>query len=389
MVEIKKDIYWVGYIDWDLRNFHGYSTPSGSTYNAYLILDEKPTLIDTVKNYGFNEMLSHIEEILSPPDIKYIVSNHAEMDHSGSIEKLLEHCPGVEVVCSPQGKETLRRQFKKDWAFRVVRNNEKLNLGKRELIFFLTPMVHWPDSMASYSPYDKALFSNDAFGQHYASSERFVEECGLDIVMKEASKYYANIVMPYGEQVLRVLKSIEYLAIDMICPSHGLIWRRKEDIEKIFTAYQQWASYESTKRVVIIYDTMWHSTEKIALKLYELIDKESIPVKLCNLKTTDPSDIIMEVLASGILLVGSPILNNRIYPSVGGFLTYLKGLKPKKRVGFSFGSYGWSKAGFRELEEGLKEAGVELIHEGLYFPYIPEEEELDRLKEVVSLLKKL
>jgi flavorubredoxin len=384
MLKIKEDVWWVGYIDWDLRNFHGYSTPQGSTYNAYLILDQKPTLVDTVKHYGFEEMLSRIKQVIDPSKIQYIISNHTEMDHSGSIDKLLESCPQAQVVCSPKGQEGLKRHFKKKWNFKVVNTGDTLNIGKRNLKFFLTPMVHWPDSMATYLEEDKILMPNDAFGQHYASEERFADEVGRDIVLKEAAKYYANIVMPYGAQVIKALGALKDLAIEMICPSHGLIWRKEEDIKGILRLYNKWANYESEKKAVIVYDTMWHSTEMMAQKLYELLDKENIPVKLCHLAITDPSDIITDVMLSKVVAVGSPILNNKIFPKIGGFLTYLKGLKPRNRFGFTFGSYGWSKVGFKELEDSLKEAGMELISEGKYFQYIPDEEELKSLQDVAA-----
>ena len=205
MLKIKENVFWVGYIDWNLRNFHGYSTPFGSTYNSYLILDEAPTLIDTVKYYGFEEFIRRIKEAVEPSKIKYIVSNHTEMDHSGSIPRLLEFSSQAEVVCSPKGREGLERYFKRSWKFRVVKTNDVLNIGRRSLRFFLTPMVHWPDSIATYLEEEKILFSNDAFGQHYASWERFSDEIG-NLVFKEAEKYYANIVMPYGEQVERLYR---------------------------------------------------------------------------------------------------------------------------------------------------------------------------------------
>ncbi|MDP2924455.1 MAG: FprA family A-type flavoprotein [Candidatus Omnitrophota bacterium] len=389
MVKIKEGVYWVGYVDWDLRNFHGYSTPSGSSYNAYLIIDEKPTLIDTVKHYGFDEMLLRIKEIIDPSQIKYIISNHTEMDHSGSIGRLLELCPNAEVVCSPKGEEGLRRHFKKNWKFKVVNTGDVLNIGKRNLKFFLMPMVHWPDSMATYYQEENILFPNDAFGQHYASAERFADEVGLDIVYKEATKYYANIVMPYGAQVLKVLEALKNIKTEMICPSHGLIWRQKEDIAKILSLYQKWANYESDNKAVVIYDTMWHSTQNLAIRLYELLDKENIPTKLLSLKTNDVSDIITEIMLSKVVCIGSPILNNKIFPSIGGFLTFLKGLKPKNRYGFTFGSYGWAKAGFKELEDSLKEAGIELIGEGKYFKYVPDNTELNSLADTVIKIKAL
>jgi len=387
MVNITKDILWTGYIDWDLRNFHGYSTPTGSTYNSYLILDEKPTLIDTVKEYGYQEMLRRIKESIDPAKIQYIISNHTEMDHSGTIDKLLELCPNAEVVCSPKGAEGLKRHFKKDWKLKIVNTGDTLNIGKRDLHFVLMPMVHWPDSMATYSPQDEILFPNDGFGQHYASSQRYVDEVGFHIAVAEAEKYYANIVLPYGAQVLKVLDAVKNLKIKMIAPSHGLIWRKKEDIDAIVGLYKKWASYEADKRVVIIYDTMWHSTEKMALKLVEYIEKENIPVKLINLKVSDISEAVTEVMRSQIIIFGSSILNMHILPSMGGFLTYLKGLKPKNRFGFTFGSYGWSQAGFKDLEDSAAQCGIELIAEGKYIKFIPDDDELSKLKDVVSLIK--
>ncbi|MDD5195242.1 MAG: FprA family A-type flavoprotein [Candidatus Omnitrophica bacterium] len=392
MIEIKKGVYWTGCIDWNLRIFHGYSTPFGTTYNAYLILDEKPVLIDTVKHYGFDEMFSRIQKVISPSEIRYIVSNHTEMDHSGSIDKLLDFCPNAEIVCSPNGREGLTRHFaknsRKEWNFKVVNNSDTLNIGSRILQFFLMPMVHWPDSMATYCPQDKILFPNDAFGQHYASFGRFADEVGLEIILKEAEKYYANIVMPYGGQVLKALDALAALSTDLIAPSHGLIWRREQDIEKIVKLYRSWANYESQYRAVIIYDTMWHSTEKMATTLYRLFEKEKIPVKIFSLATTHISDIVAEIMLSKAVLIGSPMLNNKMLPTMAALLTYLKGLKPKNRLGFTFGSYGWAKAGFKEMEEALQEAGMNLLVPGQYFNYIPDASELESLSDTVASIKR-
>jgi flavorubredoxin len=393
MAEIKKGIYWTGYIDWNLRSFHGYVTPSGSTYNAYCIIDEKPTLIDTVKHYGFEEMVSRIEEIIPARDIRYIISNHTEMDHSGSIDRLLDICPNAQVVCSPKGYEGLTRHFAatstKKWQFKIVNTGDTLNIGAKTLEFFLMPMVHWPDSMATYCRQDKVLFPNDAFGQHYASSLRFAEEVGVETVLAEAEKYYANIVMPYGGQVLKALDVLGTLPMDAIAPSHGLIWRRGEDIATILSLYKRWAAFESAKCAVIVYDTMWHSTETMAITLYRLFEKEKIPVKLLSLQTNHISDIMTEIMRSKIVMVGSPILNNKILPTMAAFLTYVKGLKPKNRFGATFGSYGWAKAGFKEMEDALAEAGIGLFTQGKYFNYIPEARELESLNEVVLQAKRV
>lgn len=387
MVTIKENIHWVGFIDWNLRNFHGYLTPYGTTYNAYLIVDEKPTLIDTVKYYGFEEMLSRIKEVIEPSRIQYIISNHTEMDHSGAIDKLLEYCPEAFVVCSLKGQEGLRKHFKENWRFKVVNTAETISIGTHTLTFFLMPMIHWPDSMATYLGKEKILFPNDAFGQHYASSERFADEIGEDIIFREAAKYYANVILPYGGQVLKALEVLKSVPIEMICPSHGLGWRKKEDIEKIVGLYRKWANYESDKGVVIIYDTMWHSTEKMALTLYQLLAKENLPLKLFNLQLSHISDIMPEIMSCRVVLLGSPMLNNRVLPTMGALLTYMKGLKPKNRYAFAFGSYGWSRGGFKEFEDSLKDAGLELLSEGRYIQYVPGQEELEGLADLVPKIK--
>ncbi len=387
MFQLKEGVYWAGYIDWNLRNFHGYSTPSGSTYNSYLIVDEKPTLIDAVKHYGFEENLARIKEIIDPAKIRYIISNHTEMDHSGTIDKLLKYCPNAEVVCSPKGAEELKKHFKSNWKFKVVNTGDVLDIGKRKLSFLLMPMVHWPDSMATYSSEDKILFPNDAFGQHYASSERYADQVGLDTVWLEAAKYYANIVLPYGSQVLKVLEAAAKLDFDCIAPSHGLIWRRKQDIEKILSLYKRWASHETDNRVTIVYDTMWKSTEMMANKLFQGLDMANIPVKLMNLQVSQLADIVTEIMYSKFVFFGTPILNNRMLPTMASLLMYIKGLKTKNRYAFTFGSYGWATVGFKEFEESIKEAGFELLREGCYLNFVPEEEELNKLQDVIALVK--
>ena len=387
MHKVAKDIYWTGYIDWDLRVFHGYATPIGSTYNAYLIMDEQPTLIDTVKHYGVEEMMFRIREVTDPKNIRYIISNHTEMDHSGTIDDLLAVCPQAEVVCSDKGEVNLKKHFKKDWPMKVVQDGEKLNIGQRDFVFQYMPMVHWPESMATYSIQDEILFPNDGFGQHIASDQRFADELGVDIVIQEAAKYYANIVLPFGQPVMRVLDAISSLPIRMICPSHGLIWRRAEDIGRIIDCYQRWAQHQTENRALIVYDTMWHSTERLAKSLYQLIEKEEIPVKLVHLETSHISDVITDIMFSKIICFGTPILNNRMLPSMASLLMYMKGLKPKGRQAFTFGSYGWSTTGFKEVEQSLIEAGMSLAAEGQYVQFIPDPDDLEKLKEWIPTIK--
>ncbi|MBD3246314.1 MAG: FprA family A-type flavoprotein [Candidatus Omnitrophica bacterium] len=392
MIAIAPDIYWTGYIDWNLRNFHGYQTPGGSTYNAYLVRDEQPALIDTVKHYGWEEMRAALEEVVDLSAIRYLVSQHAEMDHSGSIFRLWERCPRAELVCSPQGKQALEKQFftrggdpgRVRW--KVVNSGDELSLGKYSLRFVHTPMVHWPDSMVSFLPEQGILFSNDAFGQHYASTERFADEAGTETALREAEKYYANIVLPYGRQVEKVLSGIGDLSLKMICPSHGLIWRRPEDIARILSLYGEWARYESWPRAVVIYDTMWGSTEKMAQKLYSGFVRAGLSTRLINLQVSDNSSVITEVMRARLVAVGSPMLNNHVLPAVAGLLTYMRGLKPKNRRGFTFGSYGWAPGGFREMEDWLRDAGIAPGHEPVYAQYVPGREIDARLEEAASSL---
>ena len=379
-VEIKPDIYWVGGIDWDIRNFHGYLTQRGTTYNSYLIKDKKITLIDTVKHYLFEEMLSRIEDVINPEKIDYVVSNHVEMDHSGSISKLLEFCPNAKVITSTRGEKGLLRHYKKEWNYKVVKSGDSLKIGNKSLNFYHIPMVHWPDSMVTYIPENKLLLPNDAFGQHIASSERFDDEIDWGIIREEAGKYYANIVMPYGAQVEKALELLSGLDINMIAPSHGLIWRSK--IPDILKEYNKWAKYESDNKALIIYDTMWGSTEKIANYLKEGIEEKNVNVEMRNLKTNHISEIIKDVLNSKLILIGSPTLNNNMLPSVGKFLTYLKGLRPKNKIGFVFGSYGWGGQAVGDIEKILNELSWEIPFDSINLNYMPEKNELMKVRKI-------
>jgi flavorubredoxin len=384
-IEIKPGIYWVGGIDWNLRNFHGYLTQRGTTYNAYLIIDEKVVLVDTVKHYLFDEMLARIRAVIDPAQIDYLVSNHVEMDHSGGLPKMIAMAPNAKVVTSPNGEKGLRRHYKEAWDPLVVKSGDALSIGKRTLQFFLTPMVHWPDNMVTYIPEEKLLLSNDAFGQHIATIERFDDEVDCwDVLQEEAAKYYANIVLPYSDQVKRALDALSGLEIEMVAPSHGIIWSTY--LPRILEAYQKWANSEAEDRALIVYDTMWGSTEKIAYSLLEGLEAEGIPVTLRNLKTTHISDIMTDVLRSKAILLGSPTLNMGVLPTMGGFLTYLKGLRPKKRIGLAFGSYGWGCLGVKEMDAVMNALGWQVPFEGIDVQYIPDEAELEKVKEVGTQL---
>lgn len=377
-VEIKKNIYWVGGIDWDLRNFHGYLTQRGSTYNSYLIIDEKITLIDNVKHYLFEEQLSRISQIIDPAKIDYVVQNHIEMDHSGSLPKIMELCPNAKVVASPKGVEGLPKHYKKNWNFITAKSGDTLDLGKRKLHFVQTPMVHWPDNMVSYCKEEKILFSNDSFGQHIASSERFDDEYPFNIMMHEAAKYYANIVLPYGIQVQKALATVAGLEVDTICPSHGLIIRKY--IPEIIEKYKKWSANKVDKKALIIYDTMWKSTEKIAHSVQDAFETKGYQTRMFNLQHTHISDIMTEILTAKYICVGSPTLNNNMLPTVSAFLTYLKGLAPKDRIGLAFGSYGWGGQSVGMVEKTLQECGFEMLNQ-IKLQYVPDKKLLNNEKE--------
>jgi len=380
-VEIKKDIYWVGGIDWDLRNFHGYLTQRGSTYNAYLIVDEKVTLVDTVKYYLCDELLERISHIIDPAKIDYIVSNHVEMDHSGSIPMIKDVAKNATVITSPRGELGLKAHYKREMDYQVVKTGEALNIGKRNLNFVLTPMVHWPDNMVTYIPEEKILLSNDAFGQHLATSERFDDEYPLNIIIEEAQKYYANIVLPFSGQVQKALEAVAGLEVDVIAPSHGMIWR--SHIPTILERYQKWSANKTDECALIIYDTMWKSTQKIAYAIQRAFEEKGIQTRMLNLQHNHISDIMTEVLTAKYICVGSPTLNNGMLPTVGAFLTYFKGLAPKNRVGLAFGSYGWGGQSVGQVEDVLKSCDFEML-ENIRLQYIPDEATLQTITERVK-----
>lgn len=376
-VELKKGIYWVGGLDWDLRNFHGYITQRGSSYNAYLIVDEKITLIDTVKHYLFDEMMTRIKSIIDPAKIDYLICNHVEMDHSGSIPKLMEICPNAVIYTSANGEKGLREHYHKDYNYKVVNSGDTLSLGQRSLNFVMTPMVHWPDNMVSYLPEEKILFSNDAFGQHIASSERIDSEYPLSIIMEEARKYYANIVLPYSQSVAKALEEAGKLDIGMIAPSHGIIWEKH--IPEILAEYVKWSSNKTEKQALIVYDTMWGSTEKIAYTIQSAFEEKGYKTSMHNLQFCHMSDIMTSLITAEYICVGSPTLNKNMLPSVAAFLTYLKGLSPKKRKALAFGSFGWGCMSVKKVEADLLECGFELLPK-IEQKFIPRESDLENIQ---------
>ena len=380
-VEIKKGIYWVGAIDWDLRDFHGYLTQRGSTYNAYLIIDEKITLVDTVKSSMTCELIKRISSIVDPSKIDYIVVNHVEMDHSGALPEIMKLAPNAKIITSPNGSRGLEAHYRANWDYQIVKSGDSVNIGSRNIDFILTPMVHWPDNMVAYIPEEKILFSNDGFGQHLASSERFDDEYPVETIFAEAKKYYANIVLPYGVQVQGVLKAVEGLNIEIIASSHGIIWRKH--IDKIIEGYKAWSSNEVEKKVVIVYDSMWGSTKVMADAIYGAFESKGYKIVKKNLQKEHMSDIMTDIITAEYICVGSPTLNNNLLPGVAGFLSYLRGLAPKKRKAIAFGSFGWGGQSIDQVAEVLESSGFEVI-EKIKQKYIPSEEDLDNIKKIIE-----
>jgi flavorubredoxin len=376
-IEIKKDIYWVGAVDWNIRDFHGYSTDSGTTYNAYLIMDEKITLIDTVKREFVDELIGMIGRIIDPKKIDYVISNHTEMDHSGGLPRVM-HKIGEDkpLYCSKMGVKNLSRHFRQKWNYQPVEDGGELSLGKRQLSFLETRMLHWPDSMFTYVKEDGLLFSSDAFGQHYAGPERFDDEIG-NAIMPHAMKYFANILLLYSPLILKLVDRVKKMGfpIDMICPDHGIMWRKNP--AKIINAYVEWATQKPRKKAVVVYDTMWHSTEKMAEAIVAGLAEEGVQAVPMHLRSWHRSDVITAILDAGAVIVGSPTLNNGLFPTVSDFLTYMKGLKPKNKIAAAFGSYGWSGEAVKLINKQLEEMNFELIDPGLRMQYVPDDQGID------------
>ncbi len=379
-VEIKKGIYWVGVKDWNLREFHGYTTSRGSTYNAYLIIDDKITLIDGVKAPFTDLFMRRISSVIDPAKIDVVVCNHVEMDHSGALPAIMETAKNATLYCPPAGERGLKMHYDTTgWKMQVVKTGDTLNIGKHTLTFVQMPMVHWPDSMMTYVADEKLLFPNDGFGQHYASDELFDDE-NLDVIMDEAKKYYGNIVWPYGAQVQKVLETAATLDIGMIAPSHGIIWRKH--IPEIVEKYKLWSSYgHIADKAVIVYDSMWGSTEQMAREVAAAWGEKGLRVTLCSLKYSNVSDAINDIVEAKYVALGSPTLNSGILPTMGAFLTYLKGLAPKNKVGFCFGSYGWKKDAQDEMQGILANLGWELPEPIMTINWRPTPEGLQQLHE--------
>jgi len=377
-VSLAEGINWVGVVDWNMRDFHGYVTRRGTTYNAYLIQDEKTALVDTVKHTFSSELLRNIYEIVDPAKIDYIIVNHVEMDHSSSLPMIVKYAKNATIIASARGKDAISEHYGAGFNIQVVKTGDELKLGKRTLRFIEAPMLHWPDSMFTYLVEDKILMPNDAFGQHFATSERFDDEVDEHVLMEEAATYFANILMPLAPLITRKLEEVTKMGIpiEMIAPSHGIIWR--SDPSKIIKAYSDWSAGVSKNKVVVVFDTMWGSTDKMARAIAEGATSEGVDVKVLKLRASDATEAMTEILDAKAVVVGSPTLNNGMFPTLSAFLTYATGLKPKGKLWGFFGSYGWGGGAAKGMAEMAQKAGFQVHEQAVEVKYVPDEEDLKK-----------
>ncbi len=378
-IPIADNIWWVGAIDWNAHHFHGqtFTTKRGTSYNAYLILDEKVTLIDAVYGPFAEEMIQRIRTVIPVEKIDTIIANHIEPDHSGALPALVKLCPDAKIYGSARAGQGLERYYQQKFNFQAVKTGDKLSLGKRTLEFIEIPMIHWPDSMMSYLAEDQILFSNDAFGQHYATSERFDDEVPQETLMEEAGKYYAGILWPFSHLIAQRLAEIEKMGIPikMIATSHGISWRK--DPGKIIQAYKRWAANETKAKIVIVYETMWGSTAKMARKIAEGIsDAGGVAFEVFDMAQAVRTEVFHQMLDAKAFIVGSSNHDSGILPNMTSFMEMLKGLHPKNRIGAAFGSYGWSGVAIQSLQNTLAQAGVEIVEPLLSVIYAPDEKQL-------------
>lgn len=383
--KITDKVTWVGKVDWELKHFHGdeLSTYKGSSYNSYLVRDEKVALIDTVWQPYDREFVNRLKQEIDLNKIDYIVMNHNEIDHSGALPELMRYIPDTPIYCTKKGEAIIRGHYHEDWNFVNVKTGDTLSLGETTLTFVEMTMLHWPDSMLTYMSGENIVFSNDAFGQHFATESLFNDTvCHAELIY-EAKKYYANILNPYSHLVAKKLQQIlaMNLPINMVCPSHGVIWKDKP--EQIIELYQQWANAYQENQVTIAYDTMWQSTRKMAEAIAEGIRDVSpeTTVKIFNVVNDDKNDILTEMFQSKAFLIGSPTINYGHSFAVSGLLEMIKGLKFKNKKAAAFGSYGWSGDAVKQLTAGLAEAGIEVVDDGIQKLWVPDNSVLNECRE--------
>jgi anaerobic nitric oxide reductase flavorubredoxin len=380
-----ENIDWVGVIDWEIRDFHGYDAQRGATYNAYLVRDEKTALIDAVKGPFSEQLLRNIQTHIDPSKVDYVVCNHAELDHAGGLPDVLRAMPQATLVCNKKCAAVLGQLFDTSgWKIRTVAAGDVVSLGRRTLEFIETPMFHWPESMFTYVPQERLLFSMDAFGQHYATAERFDDEVDLGILMDEVKIYYANIIMPYPSAVLGALERMSQIQIDMIAPSHGLIWRRHG--AEVVAAYRDWATHRCKPKVLVVYDTMWENTAAMAEAIVEGASQPGIITSLVPIRHSSLTHVAAEVLDAAAVAMGSSTLNRGMMPMVAAALSYLQGLRPQNKAAMSFGSYGWGQGGPEGVDQALRGLGWDVVREPLRARNRPTPAVLDECREAGKLL---
>jgi anaerobic nitric oxide reductase flavorubredoxin len=383
ITELTKGVYWVGVVDWALRHFHGYelTTHRGSSYNAYLITDEKTVLVDTVWGPFQEQLIENIREIIDPAKIDIVVANHAETDHSGALPAMIHHANKARVIVSKRGLESVEGHYHQPWDFQAVQTGDKISIGKRELVFIEAPMLHWPDSMFTYLTGDNILMPNDAFGQHYANAFRFNDEVDQEELYEEALKYYANILTPFSSMVLKKIEEVLALnlPVNMIAPSHGIIWR-KEPIQ-IVKKYQEWAVQVPEKTAVILYDSMWDGTRHMAEAIGEGLAAEGIPYRLFYMPTADRNDVVAEIFKTKAVIIGSPTFNQGLLPTIAPILEDLKGLKFQNKIGAAFGCYGWSGESVKIIEDHLALCKIPVVTEGIRAKWQPKPDDLAKCRE--------
>jgi len=384
-MQIADGVYWVGAIDWDVRHFHGYLTSRGTTYNAYLVLAEKPVLIDTVKAPFFDEMMGRIASVIEPEKIEYLVSNHSEMDHTGCLLRTIDAIRPKQIYASRMGQKALAAHFHTDpQSIAVVGDGDSLDLGDMSLAFVETRMCHWPDSMVSYLREREILFSQDAFGMHLASYERFADEIDRSVLDYESAKYYANILLhlsPFIDKTLNKMNGLN-LPMQMVAPDHGPIWRTGDGIQRIIGNYARWSAQKCSKKAVVVYDSMWDSTARMARVIADGLAGGGVSVKLLNMGLSHRSDVVTELLDAGALVVGSATMNNNILPTMADVMTYIKGLKPRNLIAASFGSFGWSGEAPQQLHSALSDLGLHVVADPLRINYVPDAEALSQCRDL-------
>ncbi|MFC2035315.1 flavodoxin domain-containing protein [Chloroflexota bacterium] len=384
ITELAKGVYWVGVVDWAIKKFHGQelSTHRGSTYNAYLIVDEKTVLVDTVWGPFQDQLIDNIREVVDPAKIDIVVANHAETDHSGGLPAVMRYAPNARIIVSQRGTESIEGHYHQPWNFKVMKTGDNINIGKNDLVFVEAPMLHWPDSMFTYLTGKNILMPNDAFGQHYATAFRFNDQVNDEELFEEAIKYYANILTPFSSLVLKKIDEVLSLnlAVDMIAPSHGVIWRK--DPLQIVKKYQEWAAQQPEKSAVILYDTMWEGTKRMAEAIGQGLAAGGVQYKMFHVALSDRNDITTEVFKAKAIIVGSPTFNQGVLPTMSPILEDLKGLKFQNKIGAAFGSYGWSGESVRIIEEHLNNCKIQVVTEGIRAKWQPKPDDLTGCKEL-------